>query len=269
MPHPEWPKTVATPEITDQIHELILEDCQRSTKSIAQQLGFSREQVGSIIHVDLDMQKFSAKWVAKCLNADQKGQWYPSSEQLLEFLWCDQNDFLSWLVTMDKTRLYHYDPATKQQSMEWWHRGSPRKNLLEKFSPRFFGIKKASSSLIIFQRAKLPTQSITHLCWFKWKTFWRKRAGSGKVSKRVLLWHDNAPAHHALATQKKLAYLGFQSVDHPPYSRDLAPLDYRLFPGLKKIIESSQIFVQHGGHYSHRDLLGRTNFCIFWVASKS
>ena len=46
--------------------------------------------------------------------------------------------------------------------------------------------------------------------------------------------HDNAPAHLALATQKKLAYLGFQCFDHSPYSPDLAPSDYHLFPGLKK-----------------------------------
>jgi hypothetical protein len=37
----------------------------------------------------------------------------------------------------------------------------------------------------------------------------------------------------ALATQKKLAYLGFQCLDHPTYSPDLAPSDYHLFPGLK------------------------------------
>ena len=43
-----------------------------------------------------------------------------------------------------------------------------------------------------------------------------------------------APAHNALATQKKLAYLGFQCLDHTPYSLDLAPSDYHLFPGLKK-----------------------------------
>ena len=47
--------------------------------------------------------------------------------------------------------------------------------------------------------------------------------------------HDNAPAHRALVTQKKLAYLGFHCLDHPPYSPDLAPSDYHLFPGLKKI----------------------------------
>jgi len=37
-----------------------------------------------------------------------------------------------------------------------------------------------------------------------------------------------------LATQKKLAYLGFQCLDHPPYSPDLAPSNYHLFPGIKK-----------------------------------
>ena len=47
--------------------------------------------------------------------------------------------------------------------------------------------------------------------------------------------HDSAPAHKTLAHQKKLAYLGFQCLDHPPYSPDLAPLDYHLFPGLKKL----------------------------------
>jgi len=52
--------------------------------------------------------------------------------------------------------------------------------------------------------------------------------------------HDNAPAHRALATQKKLAYMDFQCLDHPPYSPDLAPSDYHLFPGLKKQLEGRQ-----------------------------
>ena len=82
---PGRPKTVTTPEIIDQIHELILEDRQISAKSIAEQLGISREQVGSIIHEDLDMRKLSVKWVPKCLNVDQKHQWCQSSEQILFF----------------------------------------------------------------------------------------------------------------------------------------------------------------------------------------
>jgi len=88
---------VTTPEIIDQIHELILEDRWILAKSIAEQLGISRERVGSIVNEDLDMRKLSAKWVPKCLNMDQKRQRCQSSEQLLENLWRDPNDFLSRL----------------------------------------------------------------------------------------------------------------------------------------------------------------------------
>jgi len=84
-PRPGRPKTVTTPEITEQIHELILVDRRISAKSIAEQLGISPERVGSIIHEHLDTRNLSAKWVPKRLNADQKRQWCPSSEQSLEF----------------------------------------------------------------------------------------------------------------------------------------------------------------------------------------
>ena len=89
-PRPGRPNTVTIPDIIDQIHELILEDCRISVKSIAEQLGISRERVGSIIHEDLDMRKL----FAKCLDADQKRQRCQSSEQHLEFFRCDPNDFL-------------------------------------------------------------------------------------------------------------------------------------------------------------------------------
>ena len=97
------PKTVTTPEIIEQIHELILEDRRILAKPIAEQLGISREWVGSIIHEDLGMRKLSAKWVSKCLNADQKSQRCQSSEQYLEFFRRNPNDFLSLLVTTDET----------------------------------------------------------------------------------------------------------------------------------------------------------------------
>ena len=121
-PRPGRPKIVTTPEIIDQIHGLILEDSRISAKSIAGHLGISRERVGSIVHEDLDMRKLSAKWIPKCLKADQKRQRCPSqAEQHLEYFCCDPNDFLSRLVTLNETWFYHYDPETEQQSMEWRH----------------------------------------------------------------------------------------------------------------------------------------------------
>jgi len=80
-----------------------------------------------------------------------------------------------------------------------------------------------------------------------------------KVTKGLFL-HGNAPAHWTLATQKKLAYLGFQCLDHPPYSPDLAPSDYHLFHGLKKTIARSPFFIRRRGHCCCGDLVGPTTF---------
>jgi len=41
---------------------------------------------------------------------------------------------------MDETWLYHYDPETKQQPMEWRHSGSPR--------PRKFCVQKSAGNFI-------------------------------------------------------------------------------------------------------------------------
>ena len=92
------------------------------------------------MHEDLDMWKLSAKWVPKCLNIDQKLQWCQLCEQLLEFFQRDPNDFLSRLVTTDETWLYHYDPETKQQSMEWRHSSSPH--------PKKFQVQKSAGKVL-------------------------------------------------------------------------------------------------------------------------
>jgi len=65
-----------------------------------------------------------------------------------------------------------------------------------------------------------------------------KEKRRGKVTKVALFLHYNAWAHRALATQKKLAYLGFQCLDYPPYSPNLAPSDYHLFPELRKKLKA-------------------------------
>jgi hypothetical protein len=64
-------------------------------------------------------------------------------------------------------------------------------------------MKTSFSSLIIFQRANLSKPCITHLL-VKLKAILKEKH-RGKFTKGVLFLHDNAPAHRALATKKKLA----------------------------------------------------------------
>jgi histone-lysine N-methyltransferase SETMAR len=62
------------------------------------------------------------------------------------------------------------------------------------------------------------------------------------------------------ATHKKLAYLGFQCLDHPPYSPDLAKSNYNLFPGLKKQLKGRHFSSDAEVHCFRGDLVGRTTF---------
>jgi len=202
---------VTTPEIIDQIHELILEDGQISAKSIAEQLGTSREWIGSTVHEDLDMRKLSTKWVPKCLNADQKRQWCQSPEQRFKFFRRDPKDFLSRLVTMDGTWLYRYDVETKQQSIQWRHSGSPR--------PKNFRVRKSDGKVLAsifwdqdgillinyFPKGQtINAEYYSSLLVQLKNTLKEKRCV--KVTKGVLFLHDNAMAHRSFATRKKVAY---------------------------------------------------------------
>ena len=63
------------------------------------------------------------------------------------------------------------------------------------------------------------------------KTF-RKRPG--KLTKGVLFHQDNAPAHMSVVAMAAVRDCGFEVVDHPSYSPDLAPSDYFLFPNRNK-----------------------------------
>jgi len=140
---------------------------------------------------------------------------------------------------MEETCLYHCGPETKQQSMEWRHSGSPR--------PKKFRVQKSAGKVLasifwdqdgIILIDYLPKGQTFNAEYYlsllvQLKDILKEKR-RGKVTTGVLFLHDNVPAHRALATQKKVAYLGFQCLDHPPYSPDLAPLDYHLFPGLEK-----------------------------------
>jgi len=143
-PRPGRPETVTTPEFFYHIHELILEDRRISAKSIAEQLGISRERVGPIIHED---------WT--CGSSPRSGSrnaWTRikniSGTSRLSNFWN-----LSGVIQMVSCRDWWpwtkpgYITMTRRQSNNRWSGGiaaqpAPRnsecKNPPEKFSPWFF-----------------------------------------------------------------------------------------------------------------------------------
>ena len=73
----------------------------------------------------------------------------------------------------------------------------------------------------------------------------------------LTILHDNAPAHTSKDTVAFLEKKGLTILPHPPYSPDLAPFDFFLFPRLKKTLEVGDI--------TQGRLLGRQCFSVLRV----
>lgn len=68
----------------------------------------------------------------------------------------------------------------------------------------------------------------------------KKRPDMADQIENVVLHQDNAPSHTAQSTQLDIDVLGFQRAIHPPYSPDLAPLDFAYFPKLKAYLRGTR-----------------------------
>jgi len=98
--------------------------------------------------------------------------------------------------------------------MEWWHSGSPR--------PKKFQVQKSAAEVLasifwdqdgILLVDYLPKGQTINAEYYsslpvQLKDILKEKR-RGKITKVFMFLQDNAPAHRALATQKKPAYLGF------------------------------------------------------------
>lgn len=62
----------------------------------------------------------------------------------------------------------------------------------------------------------------------------RNRQGS------IVLLDDNAKPHTARLTTNKMAEFGWEVLEHPPYSPDLAPSDFHLFRALEHFLRGKK-----------------------------
>jgi len=88
------PKSATTPEIIEQVHDMVLDDKRMKVREIAETIGISKERIGYILHEEFDMKKLCARWVPCLLTADQKCTCMKISEQCLEHFNKNKTDFV-------------------------------------------------------------------------------------------------------------------------------------------------------------------------------
>ena len=138
----------------------------------------------------------------------------------------------------DESWIYSYDPETKRWSSQWKHARSPRpkKARQNKSTHKLLMIPFFDSTDMIYMHWVPTGQTVNKEYYVEVlrefsKRFRRKRPALFK-SGQWYFHQDNALVHNSILVTDYLTKMGIKTVLHPPYSTDLAPCDFWLFPKL-------------------------------------
>ncbi|XP_017791911.1 PREDICTED: histone-lysine N-methyltransferase SETMAR-like [Habropoda laboriosa] len=186
----------------------------------------SKTCIDTILTDHLGYAKVCARWVPRMLTEDHKRQRVEAAREFLQAYETDGEDFLDSIVTGDET-------------CQWKHPESPK--------PRKFkqtlSVGKAMASVFWNRKGLLlcefmpagTTNNADRYC-VTLKNLRRaiQNRKRGMLTKGVRFHQDNARPYIARVTTDLINKFGWDTVTHPPYSPDIAPSDYHLFPELKK-----------------------------------
>jgi histone-lysine N-methyltransferase SETMAR len=65
-PRKECPKSATTPEITEQVHDMVLDDRLLKLPEIVETMGTLKERIGYTLHEELDMKSFAQDGCRAC-----------------------------------------------------------------------------------------------------------------------------------------------------------------------------------------------------------
>lgn len=239
------PSTSRNEEMIQKIRTAIRSNRRLTIMELSNEFQISFGSVQTILTTDLDMRRVAAKFVPKLLSGEQKENRKQIATDLLE---CSESDdfFLKSIITGDETWVYGYDPETKAQSSQWKTPDSPRPKKARQVRSQvkvmltvFFDYQG-----VVHHEYAPKGQTITKEYYIdvlrRLRDAVRRKRPEFKESGSWKLHHDNAPAHSAHVVQQFLAKHGIPVVSQPPYSPDLAPCDFFLFPKIKMALKGKR-----------------------------
>ena len=147
---------------------------------------------------------------------------------------CDPHHLLK-IVTGDETWIYHFQPDSKAKNKVWVSSEGDRPVIARRCKTSNCDLKgpvlqipvlKGSSVTGKFYRESVLTQLVD---------FYPKHRQRTGV-RGIKLLHYNTLALKSATVQEYLKESGLDVLDHPPYSPDLSPCDFWLFPRLKEML---------------------------------
>jgi histone-lysine N-methyltransferase SETMAR len=175
------------------------------------------------------------------LTDDQKQNRVNVSKELLDQ--ANDANSLKNIITGDETWVYGYDVGMKVQSSQWVSKTSPRpKKACQVHSHIKVMLKVYFDSESVVHYEFLPQGRTVNKEYYleviqRLREAVRKKRPDAWQENRWMLQHDNAPSHSSFLARDFLAKHMTTVLPQPPYSPDLAPADFFLFPKLKSTLK--------------------------------
>ena len=150
--------------------------------------------------------------------------------------------FLGNVITRDETWVYGYDPETRVQNCQWISPSSPHakkaqhsRSNIKVMMTVFFDLDGTVQAEFVPRNTMVNSEYYKGLLENLRNDVRRKRPE--KWANSFIFHHDNALCHTSLLVRQFLSNKNITVCRHPPYSPDLAPCNFWLFPKVKMTIK--------------------------------
>ena len=236
------PAEAITEDTIAAVRLIVEEDARVTYAQLEKAVGISSGSIRSILHEKLGLSKVCARWVPHRLNEDQKTARVAWCRAMLSRFDGGHSNGVWEILTGDESWIYCFDPETKQQSSQWTPVGGAppqkfrRERSVAKQMVAVFVAKTGHVATVpLVQQRTVTGDWYANQCLPQVQEVVARRRPKTRT-RGILLHHDNAPAHRSRVVVDFLARERIQEVGHPPYSPDLAPLDFFVFPNIKRMM---------------------------------
>ena len=238
------PITSRSENIIIAVQKAVEQDRRVTIDAIAEEVGISHGSVHAILTENLELSNLSARWGLTCCAPNTR----PSASNVLRIF------SIVWtLIARIFTR--ESSPATKlgfsntilnpkfsQRNGPRHPRGTPgpKKFRADRSVAKVLATVFWDTEGVILVDFLEDQKSITAVYYEAVLLKLRRaiaRKRRAKLSRHIIFHHDNAPAHTSRLCRDALRQFRWEILQHPPYSPDLAPSDFFLFPKMKEAIK--------------------------------
>ncbi|XP_037938203.1 protein GVQW3-like [Teleopsis dalmanni] len=245
LPRSGRPSTSTNDANIAKIKQLVLENRRMSLRELAQEVNMSLKSVHNIMIDILGIKRVASRLVPKELNFVQKEHRKQFAEDMSARVTTDPT-FIKRIITGDETWVYEYDIQTGQQSSEWcFENGSTAKKPRQIHSKIkvmlvvFFDYRGVVQSEFLTENQRMNKEYYLDVMRRLRENIRQKRQDLWEANSWIL-HHDNTPSHKAIVVQEFLAENSTNVIDQTPYSPDMAPCDFFLFPKLKLLLRGKR-----------------------------